>query len=136
MLPLLYFLLLSCMTPLHQVCYKQPHSLIPQTTWHVVAEGGAYGSDQPGGNSFSYWFLAVAFTGAAALAAVAPNIVSICSIWQWSLLSRWSSTNKLHVAPAASPMGVRCVCTGRCALLHVVLPLLSWAVDVGWVVIA
>ena len=42
------------------------------------AEGGAYGEDVAGGNSFSYWFLAVAFAGTAALAAVAPTIVGIC----------------------------------------------------------
>ena len=55
-----------------------PFGFTTHTSWYVVAEGGAYGSDIPGGNSFSYWFLAVAFAGAAALSAVAPNIVSIC----------------------------------------------------------
>ncbi|KAL3151759.1 hypothetical protein ABBQ38_012736 [Trebouxia sp. C0009 RCD-2024] len=41
-----------------------------------VAEGGAYGEDAAGGNSFSYWFLAVGFAGAAAFAAVAPSIAA------------------------------------------------------------
>ena len=43
--------------------------------WHAVAEGGAYGEAEAGGNSFSYWFLAVVFAGTAALSAIAPNIV-------------------------------------------------------------
>ena len=41
-----------------------------------MAEGGAYQEKEAGGNSFSYWFLAVAFAGAATFAAVAPHIVS------------------------------------------------------------
>lgn len=41
-----------------------------------MAEGGAYGEKEAGGNSFSYWFLAVVFAGAAAFAAVAPHMVS------------------------------------------------------------
>lgn len=45
-----------------------------------MAEGGAYGEKAAGGNSFSYWFLAVAFAGAAALAAVAPHIVSLVTL--------------------------------------------------------
>ena len=45
-----------------------------------MAEGGAYGEKAAGGNSFSYWFLAVAFAGAAALAAVAPHIVSLFTL--------------------------------------------------------
>lgn len=55
-------------------------SLNPCTNWRAVAEGGAYGEDAAGGNSFSYWFLAVGFAGAAAFAAVAPSIVSICGL--------------------------------------------------------
>lgn len=41
-----------------------------------IAEGGAYGEAEAGGNSFSYWFLAVVFAGTAALSAIAPNIVA------------------------------------------------------------
>ncbi|KAL0047917.1 hypothetical protein WJX82_003173 [Trebouxia sp. C0006] len=41
-----------------------------------LAEGGAYGEKEAGGNSFSYWFLAVVFAGAAAFAAVAPHMAA------------------------------------------------------------
>lgn len=41
-----------------------------------LAEGGAYQEKEAGGNSFSYWFLAIAFAGAATFAAVAPHIAA------------------------------------------------------------
>ena len=39
----------------------------------AVAEGGAYGEPQAGGNSFAYWFLAAALAGAAGFVSVAPH---------------------------------------------------------------
>ena len=46
---------------------------------YAVAEGGAYGAKEAGGNSFSYWFLALAFAGSAAFAAAAPHLLSLLS---------------------------------------------------------
>ena len=42
----------------------------------AVAEGGAYGEPQAGGNSFAYWFLAAALAGAAGFVSIAPHTVS------------------------------------------------------------
>ena len=56
----------------------------------AVAEGGAYGEKAAGGNSFSYWFLAVTFAGAAALAAVAPHIVSVFTLQGITLIGHLS----------------------------------------------
>lgn len=73
--------------------------------WHAVAEGGAYGEGAAGGNSFSYWFLAVGFAGAAALAAVAPSIVSIC----WLPVLVGCSMACLHIC-------MQIACSLRCIL--------------------
>ena len=53
----------------------------PTLLLSAVAEGGAYGEDVAGGNSFSYWFLAVAFAGVAAISAATPNIVGSTAEW-------------------------------------------------------
>lgn len=59
----------------------------------AVAEGGAYGEPQAGGNSFAYWFLATALAGAAGFVSIAPHTVSTPLLQQPEPLHCYDAVN-------------------------------------------
>ena len=77
----------------------------------AVAEGGAYGAKEAGGNSFSYWFLALVFAGSAAFAAAAPHTVGL----QSHFCCAASCTRRLLVAVLCSYWFLALVFAGTAA---------------------